>query len=237
MKIFTLLVLLVLITSVLVLGQTADQKIDDRIEIVNKKMYVKGNFLMGLGFDKVLAAKKYFEDKDDVDDIYIRPGGGFGVEGVVGYDITSAIAGEIGIGYQFSGESVSNGHVYFNKFPLRASILYKSTRSIKQFSPYCGVGISMNLLTKYVWEEDDDKGSITYRNPAGFHGIAGAEFNPAGSPLYFSGEIRFVSMADYEVKSYKVNGSDVLISSVRTDFRKLGSSGLHFILTLGYYLN
>ncbi len=236
MKIFIFVALFVFITPVMILGQTTGQITEDGVEIVDKKTYVKGNFLMGFGFDKVLAAKKFYEDKDDVDDIYIRPGGGFGIEGVIGYDITPTITGEIGIGYQASGESVSNGHAYLNKVPFRASIIYKSTSKIKQFALYYGAGISMNLSTKYNVKEDEDKLLVTYENPVGFHGLIGADFISAGSPLNFSGEIRYVGMADFEVKSAELNGNDMPISTVKNDFRKLSSSGLHFILTISYYL-
>ncbi len=237
MKIFVFAALLVLISPILILGQTADQISEDGVEIVNKKMYVKGNFLMGLGFDKVLAAKKYSEDKDDTDDIYIRPGGGLGVEGVIGYNITSAITGEIGIGYQFSGETVSSDHVYFKKIPFRATLLYKSANKIKQFSLYYGAGVSTNLSTKYDVEEADDKLVVNYENPVGFHGIIGADFISTGSPLFITGEVRFVSMADYEVKSAELNGNDMSISLVKSDFQTLSSSGIHFIITIGYYIN
>jgi hypothetical protein len=95
----------------------------------------------------------------------------------------------------------------------------------------------MNLSTKYNVKEDEDKLLVTYENPVGFHGLIGADFISAGSPLNFSGEIRYVGMADFEVKSAELNGNDMPISTVKNDFRKLSSSGLHFILTIGYYLN
>jgi hypothetical protein len=57
--------LIILIVPALILGQTKDRAIEEDSEIQNRKLYIKGNLLGGLGFEKIMAGKKYYEDGDD----------------------------------------------------------------------------------------------------------------------------------------------------------------------------
>jgi hypothetical protein len=224
-------VVLVLLLPVLIVAQSADIQTDDTEVTPAKKLYAKGNILMGVGFDKVFGGYKYVEGEDP-EKINIYPGGGVGVEAVLGYDITPTIAAEVGIAMQSSGQSVSNGHVYFRKVPYRASLLYKP-KSTKSYRLYFGGGLSSNFSAKYDVEEDDSEATVTYTSAMGFHGLAGANFHKGKSPIYFAGEVRYVSMADYEMDEAELDGHSFVVA---TDKRELSAGGVHFVFTMGYYL-
>ncbi len=224
-------IVLFILLPILIMGQGTDLQTGEPETLPAKKLYAKLNVLVGVGFDKVFGGYKYVEGKDP-EKINIDPGGGIGVEAVLGYDISPNIAAEFGIATQSSGESVSNGHVYFKKVPYRASILFKP-KSNKSFRLFFGGGISSNISAKYDVEEDGADATVTYTSPIGFHGLAGANFGSPKSPFYFAGEVRYVGMADYEMDEAEMNGHSFIVAS---DKQKLSASGVHFVFTMGYYI-
>jgi hypothetical protein len=220
-------VVLVLLLPVLIVAQGVDIQTDDTEVTPIKRIYAKGNILMGVGFDKVHAGDKYIEGEYP-EKINIYPGGGVGVEVVLGYDISSNFAAEIGIGTQSSGESVSNGHIYFKKMPLRISGIYR-LKNKKAYTVFIGCGASFDLSPKFSVKEDDDEAEVTYFTNTGFHGLIGLDFFSPKSPFYFAGEIRFVGMPDYELDEAPWN------AIFPSDISALSANGIHFVFTMGYY--
>jgi hypothetical protein len=216
--------ILLILFPVLIAGQGTDNHSSNNVA---KRFYAKVNILMGVGFDKVHSSYKLVKG-EDIEKINIYPGGGIGAEVALGYDISSNIAAEIGIGTQFSGESLSNGHVYFRKVPFRISGIYR-LKTKKLYTMFFGGGTSFDLSPKWDVEIDDDDAKVTYSSNVGFHGLFGLDFFSPKSPLYFAGEIRYVGMPDYEKNQAPRN----FISP--SDISTLSASGVHFVFTMGYY--
>jgi len=149
--------ILLILFPVLIAGQSADNHSSNNVA---KRFYAKVNILGGVGFDKVHSSYKFVEGKD-IEKINIYPGGGIGAEVVLGYDISPNIAAEIGIGTQFSGEWLSNGHVYFRKVPFRISGIYR-LKTKKLYTMFFGGGASFDLSPKWDVEIDEDDAKVTY---------------------------------------------------------------------------
>ena len=229
------LIILLLLTPVLTFSQiTEDLSINNTP--VTKKLYTKGSFVFGPGFEKIKVGEKWDKDTpEDTEDVFISPGGGMGIEAALGYDFNSSLSSEIGIGYVFSGESVDETSFYFNKSTIRASIIYRLTSS-RAYIPYFGAGLSTNLSVKNEAEEDGDKLEYLYSKPIGFNIFGGAEFKDLQSPLYGFVEMKLLILGDYEVEEAKFNGTSIPISIVGDDFLSMNANGLQFTLGVGYYL-
>ncbi|MFC1785634.1 hypothetical protein ACFL0J_08440, partial [Candidatus Neomarinimicrobiota bacterium] len=137
---------------------------------ITKKLYGKGAFVFGPGFEKVKVGTKIYENSDrDPQDINITPGGGFGVEAGLGYDLTKVLSAEISIGMGNSGASDGeDSKASFQKTLLRASVIYKLPFE-KKYTPYIGGGISTVVSAKYIEDSQGIESEVNYNKPSGFH--------------------------------------------------------------------
>ena len=220
-----------MIISALLLGQTAENRTQP--EPLNKKLYGKGAFIFGPGFERIKVGEKSFIDSDkENEDIEVMPGGGFGIEGAFGYDLTKSFSIEISIGMQNSGEVVNDDKLTFNKTLFRASALYK-IQTDKKYAPYFGAGLSMVISARYTEETGVGDGEIVYNKPTGFHVLGGAEWKTPDSPLFFYGEARFLILGEFEYED-----TDIPVSIIQ-DFGmdKMSANGIQFSFGIGYYIN
>jgi hypothetical protein len=229
------LFILLLITPILVFTQIIEDK-SQNIPVVKKKLYTKGLVQFGGGYEKILAGQKSYIDSDkDPEDVYIRPGGGIGLEGIIGYDFSPSLSTEIGIGFAGSGETAGKDNLYFNKTIFRATILYKMA-STKEYKPYIGGGFTTNLSAKYEFEEGGNEMVVKYKKPVGFHVLGGAIINMTPELFMFS-DIKFIFLGKYKVEEAEFNGSTFPISNIENEFQEFGASGFQFTFGMGYYIN
>jgi len=229
------LIILIILTPIFILSQITEDQYNN-IPIVKKKLYTKGLVQFGGGYEKILAGKKYYTDSDkDPEDIYIRPGGGIGLEGIIGYDFSPTLSTEIGIGFAGSGETVDKDNIYFNKTIFRATILYKMV-STKEYKPYIGGGFTTNLSAKYEIEQGGDELVVKYKKPVGFHVLGGAQINMTPE-LFMFGDIKLIFLGKYKIEEAEFNGSTFPISNIENEFQEFGSSGFQFTFGMGYYIN
>ncbi len=227
------LLILFLITPVLIFTQiTEDLSLDAQHTV--KKLYAKGAFVFGPGFEKVKVGQKYYEDSErDPQDINIMPGGGVGVEAAFGYDLSKSLTFEFSIGTQNSGSYIDEDNkAQFKKSQIRASVLYKVPIN-KKYTPYIGAGLSTMLSGKYVEESQGMEYEVKYTKPSGFHAIAGAEWKNTKSPLYLYGELRLLILGNVEADETDV--SSWVLEEVGID--AMSANGLQFSFGIGYYIN
>ena len=191
--------MLLLITPILIFSQITEDLSGNK-QLVTKKLYTKGSFVFGPGFEKIKVGEKQYEDSDrDNQDINIMPGGGAGVEAVIGYDLSNSLAFEFSIGLQNSGSFIDEDNkAQFKKSQIRASVLYKIPTG-KKYVPYVGAGLSTILSGKYVENSKAGEGEVKYTKPSGFHILGGAEWKNPNSPLYWFGEMRLLILGEFEV--------------------------------------
>lgn len=193
--------------------------------------------MFGPGFEKVWVAKVYYVDSDkDPEDVYIHPGGGAGIEAVIGYDLSKSLSCELALGWQNSGKVVDKDNsVMFNKFPLRATVLFRIPIN-KKFTPYVGAGVSTNLSVKYKEDLEGFKAEIIYNNPIGLNLIGGAEMKYLRSPWFWFGELRLIILGEYTIEEATANGMSVTGIFQGTDLDNMNAGGVHFTFGVGYYL-
>lgn len=228
------LIILIILTPILVFSQITED-ISNNNPTVIKKLYTKGLLQFG-GGGKVKAGEKYYTDSSkDPEDIYIHPGGGTGLEAILGYDISPSLSGEIGIGFLQSGESVKKDKTFFNKSTLRVSVIYR-LKSSKEYVPYIGGGFSTNLSVSYDAKETGNELKAKYEIPTGFHILGGAQIN-VSPQLFMFGDFKFIFLGTYDIKEATLNGNSIPISYVKSDFREMNANGFQFTLGIGYYIN
>jgi len=228
------LISLFLLTPILIFSQITED-LSGNIRPVKKKLYTKVLLQVG-GGGKVLAGEKSYTVSDkDPEDIYIHPGGGTGLEAVIGYDINPSLSGELGIGFLQSGDQAGKDHIWFWKQTLRASVIYRLNIS-KGYFPYIGGGFSTNLSVSLDAETRSDELIIRYEIPTGFHILGGAEIKNPQSSWFMFGDFKFIFLGTYDIKEAKLNGNSIPISYVESDFREMNANGFQFALGFGYYL-
>ena len=227
------LIILLLLTPVLIFSQITED-LSGNEPLVIKKLYAKGAFIFGPGFEKIKVGEKYYEDSErDNSDINIMPGGGFGVEGVLGYDLSKLLTVEFSIGTQNSGSSIDKDNkASFQKSQIRASVLYRIPID-KKYVPYIGVGISTVLSAKYIEESKEMDLEVKYTKPSGFHVLGGAEWNNPRSPWFWYGEMRLLILG--EVEADETDVATWILEEVGID--KMSANGLQFSFGIGYYIN
>ncbi len=226
------LTLSLLLTPILIFSQiTGDMS--GNAPAVKNKLYTKGSFVFGPGFENIKVGEKQYEDSDrDNTDINIMPGGGFGVEGVFGYNLTKLLAFEFSIGTQNSGSYVKKGNLaQFKKSQIRATVLYKIPLN-KKYVPYVGAGLSTIISGKYVEESQGMELEAKYTTPSGFHVLGGAEWKNPQSSLFFFGEVRLLILGEIEVDETDIPNR--LLEEVGID--KMSANGVQFTFGVGYYL-
>ena len=224
--------LLLLFIPIFLFSQITEDLSDDPPSII-KKLYVKGAFVFGPGFEKVKVGEKYYENSDrDPQDINIMPGGGFGVEAAVGYDLTKVLSAEISIGMGNSGASDGKeSKASFQKTLFRASILYKIPLE-KKYKPYIGGGLSSVVSAKYLEDTQGIESEVTYTKPGGFHILGGAEWKAPQSSWYWYGELRLHILG--EIQAEEASVADWILEEIGID--KMNANGLQFCFGIGYYI-
>lgn len=226
-------ILTILLAPIILFSQITEDSSSNNTTII-KKLYTKGSFIFGPGSEKIMVGKKYYEDSDkDPQDINILPGGGVGVEAVIGYDISKLLAFEFSIGTQNSGSYIDKDNVaQFKKSQIRASLLYRIPIG-KKYTPYVGAGLSSVISAKYVEDSQGIESEVTYTKPTGFHVLGGAEWKNPKSPLFLFGEIRFLILGEFEADETTV--SNYILETIGIDI--MSANGLQFSFGIGYYIN
>lgn len=222
------LITIIMLTPILIFSQVIED-----LSSKQKKLYTKGAIVFGPGFEKILVAEVQYRDSDkDNEDVHISPGGGAGIEGVIGYDISKSLSCEFALGWENSGKVVDKTNsAMFNKFPLRASVLYRILID-KKYTPYFGAGISTVLSAKYTEESQGIEHEATYTKPIGFHVLGGAEWKNSQSALYWFGEVRLLLLGEFEAEEATV--SDYVLETIGLDI--MNANGVQFTFGIGYYL-
>ncbi len=226
------LIILIILTPILVFSQITED-LSGNESTNTKKLYTKGSFVFGPGFEKIKVGEKQYEDSDrDNQDINVMPGGGAGIEAVIGYDLSKSLAFEFSIGVQNSGSFIDKDNkAQFKKSQIRASVLYKIPMG-KKYVPYIGAGLSTILSGKYVEDSQAGEGEVKYTKPSGFHILGGAEWKNPQSPLFWFGELRLLILGEF-----KVDESDIAYSALEHfGMNKMSANGLQFSFGIGYYL-
>ncbi len=229
--------LLFLLTPILIFSQLTEN-LSTELPTIQKKLYTKGSFIFGSGSDKVFMETILFEDSS-TEDVYIYPGGGIGVEAVIGYDLIQTLSCELAIGIANNGETYNEGDwkLMFKKSFLRVSILYKIPLG-KKFTPYIGAGVLANLSVKYDQEAPGYPDiNIVYNNPIGFNLLGGAEFKNRQSPWFWFGELRVIMLGEYTIESFKAGGFSVTEYVENSEYDNLNANGFQFSFGVGYYIN
>ena len=232
------LIILIILTPILIFSQITGD-LSTELPTIQKKLYTKGSIVFGPGFEKVLVAEITYADSDkDPEDVYINPGGGAGIETVIGYDLLKLLSCELALGWENSGDVIDKDNsAMFNKFPLRASLLFRIPIG-RKFTPYVGAGVSTNLAVKYKFEGEPNgtKVEVKYNKPIGFNLLGGAEIKNPQSPWYFFGELRLIMLGEYTIEEATINGNSVTGIVKGTELDNLSANGLQFSLGFGYYL-
>jgi len=221
---------LVILLPMILLAQIDDYATNQ----TERKFYVSGLVQYGPGFEKIKAGSEYIPYTRETNDIYIRPGGGYGVEGIIGSDIIPSIAVEFGIGILRSGKVVHTEHIVFDKSTLRASLIYK-LRIYKYHKIYFGGGFSAVQNSILKIEQSDETLRIKYHNPKGFNIISGLQFNYTNN-FFLYGDIKYNIMSSFKIKNAEFSGESMVISNVDSKYHTYDGNGIQFSFGVGYYL-
>ncbi len=191
------------------------------------RLYINGNFGFGIGFSKIKAGTKY-EDGEAVGDVNFFPGGGAALRVAVGYRFLNSLMFELGVNYQSSGESLSNGKVYFSRIPLSAEIKYLFPGD--SFRIFAGAGPVVFLGANLDWEQDDRDYYVSYNSPFGIIAEIGATNEEPGKSLYFFGSAGYMgAFGDYSWEdadfypAYRI--------------REFSAHGIFLNIGIGYFLD
>lgn len=224
------LILLFLLSPILIISQITED-LSSNIPLAKAKWYAKGLYQHGVGFEPVFIGTQYYITPHKPYDIYIQPGGGVGLEAVIGNYINPSLSGEIGIGFLQSGYT---DDITFNKWTLRTSVIYR-LKSSKEYVPYVGGGLSTNLSVYFKLVDRDDTTITKYETPIGFHILGGVQKNFRQYFFWF-GEFKLIFLGTYNIKEAEFNGNTVPISSIESDFREMNANGYQFIFGVGWYI-
>lgn len=221
---------LVFLLPIILLAQI-DEYVNNQTD---RKFYVSGLVQYGPAFEKIKAGSQYDPYFGETSNIYIRPGGGYGIEAIVGSDIIPSLAAEFGIGLLRSGKVVHTEHIVFDKTTLRASLIYK-LRIYKYHKIYFGGGFSAVQNSILRVEQSDEVLLVKYTNPKGFNIIAGLQFNYTKN-LFLFGDLKYNSMSSFNIKSAEFSGESMVISEVDSKYHTYNGDGIQFSFGIGYYL-
>ena len=227
--------ILSLLTPILIFSQITEA-LSNNNQTEIKKLYTKGSFLFGTGTEKIWVATKYYQNSDkDPEDIYMHPGGGYGIEAVFGYNVTKLLSFELALGWMTSGEVIDKDNIaMLKKFPVQAVVLYRIPMN-KKFTPYIGGGLSTLLSIKYLEEVQGTESELIYNKPTGFTVLGGAEFKNAQSPWFWYGELRYNILGEYTVKEATMGGNSITSLVQGSDLDNLNANGIFFVFGIGYF--
>jgi len=196
-----------------------------------RKFYMKGIIGYGIGFEKVSTGYyKQYENKEDIDEVNLYPGGGVNLDVIFGYRIIPSLNAEIGIGYQSSGETAGDDSVAFHRAILTATLIHEfQSRSSIQFYIGGGPGFYFSPATSVDVGQTDIE--IKYDSSIGFHGLAGVVKRTKGKSLFYFGEIKFVGLITYKWNTATVNGFPAIPTS---KFRELSGNGIFINVGIGF---
>ena len=230
-KIVRQAILLIFLIPLVLFSQIIEDKTQNK---TSRNLYTKISLITGSGSDDILVGRvDYTDSEKESEDIYIDPGGGTGLEAIIGYDITNSLSFEFALGWCNTGETVDgDNNILFNRAPVRATILYYFDIN-KKWTPYIGGGLSSNLSVKHTEETSGRESEIKYKTPTGFHFLGGMEFKNKNSPWFWYGELRIIRLGEYVVDE-----SD-FPTSILNEFgmETLDANGFQFSIGAGYYIN
>lgn len=191
------------------------------------RFYINGNFGFGIGFSKIKVGSEY-RDGEKTDDININPGGGAAIRVAFGYRFLDTLMFELGVNYQTSGESFTNGKVYFSRIPISAEIKYLFPGD--SFRIFAGAGPVLFLGANYDQEEDNRDSYISYNSPFGLIAEIGGTTEEPGKSLYFFGSAGYMGA----FSEYSWQDSDFLPVY---RLRNFSAHGIFLNIGIGYFLN
>lgn len=192
---------------------------------------LKGTIGFGIGFDKIFTGY-YKIMNDNYEDIYIYPGGGVNVDANFGYNLTSSIKVELGIGYQSSGVFAprTDEEVTFSRVPLTLTLTYEIP-SRRSYQIYIGAGPGIYLSPEYKIVVGQSRANVNYNSSFGLHGLVGVIKQNKNKPFFFFGELRYVGVFNYEWNEASVTG----YALIPTEIANLGGNGIFINFGMGYY--
>lgn len=222
--------LLILYLPLLLYSQITDYSTN----LSERNFYVSILAQYGPGFEKIKTGQEFNVYSNTTSDIYIRPGGGYGIEAILGSDIIPSIALELGLGLVQSGKVIHTEHIVFNKSTIRASLLYK-IKMFNYYTFYVGGGYSAAQNPLFKIEQVDETFKSTYSSPKGFHAIGGVQFNYT-SNFFWYGDLKYYSLGEYQIKNATFAGESIPIDEVESEFHSFNADGLQISLGIGYYI-
>jgi hypothetical protein len=212
-------------------ARTSPQTLPELGPFPSRKFSLKLILGFGLGFESLeTGAYKVYGDRTEP--ITLHPGGGgsFGLD--FGYQFTSNLKLELGIGYQNSGviATGSSEEVTFSRMPLTLTLIYETT-SQRSFQLYFGGGPGFYVAPEVKYDVDNQRSNIKYGPAFGFHGLVGAVKRSKSKKWFYFGEIRYVGVLGYKWTEAYLNGIWAIPSS---KFRKFGANGIFLNFGLGF---
>lgn len=193
----------------------------------SNRLYVNGSSGFGLGFSKVLVAYRYNIEGEKTGEINIQPGGGLSFQAGIGYRLMDELRFELGIGYQFSGDSASNGSYYFSCIPISAEIKYVFPGD--SFRLFAGAGPVVFLGANLDAKQDQWNGYVSYNSPFGILVEIGTISKKTGKSMYWWGSLGYMGAFG----GYKWKDADFYPVS---RLREMSAQGIFFNIGLGYFL-
>lgn len=193
----------------------------------SNRLYVNGNFGFGFGFSKIKVGSEY-RDGEKAGDININPGGGAALRVAFGYRFLNALMFELGVNYQTSGESFTNGKVYFSRIPISAEIKYLFPGD--SFRIFAGAGPVLFLGANYDQEENNRDSYISYNSPFGLIAEIGGTTEEPDKSFYFFGSAGYMGAFG----EYSWQDSDFLPVY---RLRNFSAHGIFLNIGIGYFLN
>lgn len=199
-------------------------------EASKSNFYLKGILGAGMGSEEVHHGTVTTEGEE----VMIRTGGGFNIEGALGYLFTPTSMVEIALGYQSVGENppLSNGDGSFKRFPLTATYIHQLPGQ-KTYRFYLGGGGGIYLSPELYSEwEGHYKAKCKYDSSFGYHGLVGVSYKRSKRvPYSFFGELKYVGGVKYKFKEGTWNGTKLTENTVLPEWKEF--SGNQFFFNAG----
>ena len=200
----------------------------------NLKFSIGGSIFAGAGFEKY----DLFKTSED-DDASISPGGGFGVDLVLGFLITPKFEIDVNAAFQNSAlsQNLKNADASFSRIYVNSSFkfLVPSKKSNRAWKIGGGIGYYMPQYLRIEWEDltniADGDLELKYKAAIGYHAVGEYEM------LFGKKNWSLLINITYYYTSYKfssASSSNVTVIDVG-DFEKLDGSSVNFGVAMKKY--